>query len=227
MTTFHGVLSFKQIHNHQHSCNQTISRGFSSNHVESRNNVVLSQYGWRSRKTIDCSITILRVMEEDKDQGPGWEALSDIGKRRNVLESLIKTFCWYNLSWFVMRMIHIIFYSRPTPKILFWLSGNKRRFYGDKGYLLESVGRSDIELDGDICKQARGNCCVGICLIDPIKILSPSLLEPPSSTRWRMVAMPPSDMQLFLVPRLWHNLRRGMWGSVHISWPNNVGATPP
>ena len=30
-------------------------------------------------------------MEEDKDQGPGWEALSDIGKRRNVLESLIKT----------------------------------------------------------------------------------------------------------------------------------------
>ena len=90
MTTFHGVLSFKQIHNHQHSCNQTISRGFSSSHVESRKNVVLSQYGWRSRKTIDCSITILRVMEEDKDQGPGWEALSDIGKGRNVLESLIK-----------------------------------------------------------------------------------------------------------------------------------------
>ena len=52
------------------------------------------------------------------------------------------------------------------------------------------------------------------------------LPEPPSSTRWRMVAMPPSDMQLFLVPRLWHNLRRGMWDSVHISWPNNVGATP-
>ena len=29
-------------------------------------------------------------MEEDKDQGPGWEALSVIGKRRSVLESLIK-----------------------------------------------------------------------------------------------------------------------------------------
>ena len=82
-------------------------------------------------------------------------------------------FCWYNLSWFVMKMIHIVFYSWPTPKILFWLSGNKRRCYGDTGYLLGSVGRSDIELDGDICKQARGNCCVGICLIDPIKILSP------------------------------------------------------
>ena len=72
-----------------------------------------------------------------------------------------------------MKMIHIVFYSRPIPKILFWLSGNKRRCYGDTGYLLGSVGRSDIELDGDICKQARGNCCVGICLIDPIKILSP------------------------------------------------------
>ena len=82
-------------------------------------------------------------------------------------------FCWYKLIWFVMKMIHIVFYSRPTPKILFWLSGNKRRCYGDTGYLLGSVGRSDIELDGDICKQARGNCCVGICLIDPIKILSP------------------------------------------------------
>ena len=91
MATYHGVLSFKKYIITNILVIKLFQGGFVSNHAESRKNVVLSQYGWRSRKTIDCSITILRVMEEDKDQGPGWEALSDIGKRRNVLESLIKT----------------------------------------------------------------------------------------------------------------------------------------
>ena len=52
VATYHGVLSFKKYIITNILVIKLFQGGFVSNHAESRKNVVLSQYGWRSRKTI-------------------------------------------------------------------------------------------------------------------------------------------------------------------------------
>ena len=111
VTTCRGGLSFKQIHNHQHCCNQTISRGFSSNHVESRNNVVLSQYGWRSKKTIARS-QYWELWRRTKTKGQD-------GKHSLILGNVAT--CW-NL-WLKLRFLlvqsKLVCYGDDTFCILF------------------------------------------------------------------------------------------------------------